>query len=149
MATTVAEMAKQYEDYDLDNLYAEIGNRAGAAVAEPMAAVVPPDAFTADYAHLGFGDDALALGKRIAARLLRELHGVLCGDDAENADDRKKLQDAFGLGRDAIIAAIAAFLAGPLGVAGAIAAAVAAIFVKHVLEPSWQETCKFWDEKLT
>lgn len=147
MTQTVVEMATQYSEYDLENLYSEIGRRASVAAEDPKAAIVPPSEFSTEYKHLGFGDDIMELGKRIARRLLRELREVLCGSNADDAADRKKLQDAFGLGRDAIVAAVAAFLAGPLGVAAAIAAAVAAIFVGRVLEPTYKETCEFWEEK--
>jgi hypothetical protein len=148
MATTPAEMAKQYEDYDLDHLFGAIGQRAEAAGTDPAATIVAPDEWSTQYRHLTVGDEAIKLGKRIARRLLGELHEVLCGNDPEDEADRNKLRDSLGLGRDALIGAIAAFLAGPLGIAAAIAAAVAAIFVKKIVEPSWEETCKFWDEKL-
>jgi hypothetical protein len=146
--TTVGQMASDYLEYDEESLLLLIGQRASLAPTKPGAAVLPTKDFQVEYPHLGFGDDMVALGKRIARRVAKELHAVVCGDDPDDAEDRAKLRSALQLTDEALAAAVAAVLAGPLGLGGAIAGALAALFVKRLLKPAGEEVCKEWAERL-
>jgi len=84
------------------------------------------------------------MGKRILRRLERELQALLCGSSEEDENDRNDL----GIGRDSVIGAITLALVSDLGVAPAIAAIVAAIIMRRLAEPSMDEACKYWAEKL-
>lgn len=142
---SLTAMTEDYLAFTDDNaLFVEIGQRASMAPADPAAAI----SATLDYPHLSFGEDMKKLGRRIARRTARELHDVLCGADADDQQDRDKLKAAIDYSDQALAAVVAALLAGPLGLGGAIAAALAALFVKRLFKPTLEETCEFWNEKL-
>lgn len=89
-------------------------------------------------------DDLRRLGKRILHRLERELHALLCGTGDEDKQDR----DDLGIGRDSVIGAITIALTSGLGVAPAIAALVAAIIMRRLAEPTFDEVCTYWAETI-
>lgn len=144
----VGTMAIEYLDYDERAIEEELGARLSIAPQEPEAAIRPPSEFTFSPEDLGIGEEALKLAKRIFKRTSKELHEVLCGSDPENEADRKKLKDALKLGDEALVAAIAAVLAGPLGLGAAVAAAIAALLLKRIFKPAGEEICKYWGENL-
>lgn len=131
---------------DVDALFAELGRRAALIEADPAlagdldpASGPVPEAFLSSFADLG---------RRIFARVEAQLHALMCGTGGEDAADRARLRDAFGLGGDALTGAIVAVLTGSFGLAPAIAAVVAAILLRVVLKPAYAETCAYWGERL-
>ena len=130
-----------------EDLFAELGMRAQMIQAYPDRAgdlsISSADFPAAEGLRSGFAE----LGRRIFARLEREFHALLCGSQTSDTSDRAKLRDAFGLGADAVTAAIVGVLTGGLGIAPAIAAVVAALLVRRVLQPTYQETCALWSTR--
>ncbi len=149
MSQSLAEMSVNYLDYDDKSLFLEIGQRASLSAEKPAAATAPPAELKVEFAHLGVNEDLVELGKRIAKRLLRELNKLLCGDDAADKEEREKVAKTFGLTNETVAAAIAAALVSSFGIGAAIAALVAAIFVKRILAPTIEETCAVWTEALS
>jgi hypothetical protein len=141
-------MAVDFLNFDDESLLLQVGQRAALAETRPDAANLPTEELAVEYEHLSLASDAKVLGRRIARRVARELHQVLCGNEPDDAQDREKLRSALGLSDQAVVAAVAAVLAGPLGLGGAIAAALAALFVKRLFAPTIEETCQFWEEKI-
>ena len=140
-AVTFAETANH------DALIAELGRRATMASADPDA-TVPIGAEFRGAALEGMGDIFGDIGRRIFSRVNRQLHALLCGDDAENAADRDKLKDALGLDDAAVAAVLVQILVGSFGLMPAVATLVAALFLKHVLKPSLDEICSVWEDHL-
>lgn len=93
-------------------------------------------------------DQIVALGRRIFERLHRELHSLLCGTAESDLDDRDKLRAAFGLGGDAVTAAIVGIMTASLAIAQPIAVVAAAIIVRKLLAPTYLETCAYWGENI-
>ncbi len=149
LAETVLSLAGQFDD---SILLSEIGRRASLERAVPAGAAMAMqrDVTNVPESSLSGGYPTLRrLGARILGRAHRELHGLLCGTDDADKEDREALRDAFNIGQGALAAAIAGLLAsGPLGLTAFVAAPVAAIIVRRFLAPSWEETCKLWGEKL-
>jgi len=137
---------KMSERVNEDTLLAEIGRRATLAAVDPLA----PQPYSAESVggnEIGF-ETFKELGKRILARLSRELHKLLCGDSEEDEADREDLKQAFGLGEAAVTGAIVTLLTGSFGVLPGIAVIVAALLANRVLKPTAEETCTLWGETL-
>ncbi|MEM6385494.1 MAG: GDSL-type esterase/lipase family protein [Pseudomonadota bacterium] len=150
LGDAVEEMSALYSE---QVLIAEIGRRASLERATPagaMRALSPtPVSAVASSSLAGGYATFRQLGARILARAHRELHGLLCGEDAADKEDRQALRDAFNIGTGALATTIAGLLAsGPLGLSAFVAAPVAALIVRRFLAPSWEETCTLWGEKL-
>lgn len=88
-------------------------------------------------------DEIKKIGRRVLARWNKELHKAVCTNNAE----KKKVLEAMNLGQAAVIAVVATALSG-LGVAAAIAAAVAPLIVKRFIEPAQDELCEAWGESI-
>lgn len=89
------------------------------------------------------------LARRLLRRWEREAHGLFCGDDAEEEKERTALKEALGLGDEALIGALAAWLvSGPLGVPAVLAGVLAAILVKRFGGPTAEIVCQTWKERL-
>lgn len=88
------------------------------------------------------------LGTRVANRLHRELYQLLCGDGGTASAERDKLRSALKLEQAAMIGAITTALM-TLSVPVMIAPLAAALIVKSGIEPTWEETCRLWGEKLS
>jgi hypothetical protein len=125
-------------------LFAELGRLARQLAAEPSRAgnLAAGPAVTAEAAVPEglFGDLAL-LGRRIFNRVRREFADLLCGTGEEDVADRERLRDAFGLGGDALTAAIASVLISAFGLAPAAATIIAALLLRRVVMPTVEETC--------
>ena len=81
-----------------------------------------------------------ALGHRIRGRLIREVCGLLCGDDADDVADRTLL----GTDEATFVGAILLALTGALGVSADIAVVVAALVFRQLAEPTRDELCRHW-----
>lgn len=90
-----------------------------------------------------------ALAQRLVRRWERELHELICGDTAEDAEDRKKLLDATKLGQEAFIGALTVWLAtGPLSVPSVLAGVLGAILIKRFAAGSVEVLCQSWKERI-
>jgi len=133
---------------DEDQLYAELGIRARALALDPAVAGEFDPHVQYSEAEMGVLDDVRAFGQRLFRRWNRELNGLICGADPDDAAERKKLADTIGLGETAVAAFVATLIVSSLGLAPAIAAVVAAIVVKRFLRPTLEELCVVWGESL-
>jgi hypothetical protein len=70
-----------------------------------------------------------------------EFANLLCGTAQEDVAERERLRDAFGVGGDALTAAIASVLISAFGLAPAVATIVAALLLRRVVMPTVEETC--------
>lgn len=143
-ADAATEFAATASDAEL---IAELGRRATMASVDPEH-VVPLGAEYRGAALEGVGDIFHDTGKRILKRVNQQLHGLICGDDAENEADRKKLKDVLGLDDTVIAGVLVQILVGTFGLLPAVATVVAALFLKHVLRPSLEEVCQVWGDGL-
>ena len=133
---------------DEDQLYAELGIRARALTDDPAAAGSFDPDVTFDESQMGALDDVKAFGRRLFARWNREAHSLVCGSDPDDAADREKLANAFGLGEAAVAGYVATLLVGSLGLAPALAAVIAALVVKRFFKPARDEFCETWATSL-
>ncbi|MVO95505.1 GDSL-type esterase/lipase family protein [Rhizobium leguminosarum] len=128
------------------SLLAEIGRRATVIDHAPDAAFDLTLELPAGGLE-GLPMPFVELGKRIVDRLHRELYQLLCGDGGSASAERNKLRSALKLEQAAMIGAITTALI-TLSVPVLIAPLAAALIVKSGIEPTWEETCRLWGEKL-
>jgi hypothetical protein len=147
-SASAAEDAILLQQNDDEALFRELGQRAYKLEAVSESALSHGLQDDRTQSLEGLGDYFSTLGRRIFRRVTREVHGLLCGDRAEDASDRAKLRDAFGLGGDAVVTAIVSVLASVFGIANPIAAVIAALIAKRLLKPAYEETCTYWGEQL-
>jgi hypothetical protein len=88
------------------------------------------------------------LGKRIYLRWSQSLHSLVCKDGAENRDIRNQILSALSLKDGGGAALIAGFLVTLFGVSPAIAAVVAVLIVRLIVQPAGVEICKSWEDAL-
>lgn len=128
-------------DYDESNLIDQLGMRAKSFQADFRGMEQPAMKPKYDAKVLGPMDEIRELGSRIARRWIKELRDIVCGTDAQDKEDRSKLQSAFGLTGADLAAALAGFLVASFGTAAAIATVVAAIIVKRLGGSAMEEFC--------
>ena len=133
---------------DPDQLFAELGLRQKAIENDPTQAGLFETTATYDASFAGPLDDLKEFGKRFFDRVSKDLYNIVCGTDAEDAAERKKLLDAFGLGGTAFAGALAALLVGSFGWAPAISAVVAALVVKLFFKNAHEAMCEVWKKHL-
>ena len=131
---------------DEDTLLSEIGRREALLemtpdLAESMTLAVHPEGTEA--VHGSF----LELGRKVVQRLNRELYRVLCGDDPAAQAERERLKQSLKLSEAAMIGGIATALMA-IGTPPFVAPLAATVIVRSGINPVWEETCKFWGEKL-
>jgi hypothetical protein len=119
-----------------DLLFTTLGARLQAFNENPALALSFSSTLTA-----GFNDTLRDLGKRYFKLVEKALHELLCGSDGE--DVRKKIAEA-GMNWGAIGAILAGAIAGLLGVAPAIAAALAAVIIFLFIKPAGRLACDTW-----
>ncbi|MDX8347379.1 hypothetical protein SLH49_05205 [Cognatiyoonia sp. IB215446] len=90
------------------------------------------------------GEDKVAIGSRILKRVERELNVLLCGDGDEEREDRERL----GLSGDALIGIITTALTTGLSVGPQASAIIAALLVRRLVQPTTDELCVYWGERL-
>ncbi len=133
---------------DPDQLYVELGMRQKAILADPTQAGVynPPEYESADFsAPLGIVKE---FGQNLFNRLSKSMYQLACGDDADNKDERKKLEDAFGLGPAVFATTLATVLVSSFAIAPAIAGVVAALAVKLFGQTVYPAMCDTWKKNL-
>lgn len=94
---------------------------------------------------MGALDDIRGLGKRILNRWNKELYTLVCVHEDDDQKARRAILGALNLGEAAVIGAVATALL-TLGVAAAIAAALAPLIVKRFIWPAKDELCQAWGE---
>lgn len=128
-------------------LLEKAGIRVKAIERDPgVASSFDPEVIYAE-AQMGALDDVRALGRRIFKRWNREAYTLMCGADPDDADSRKQLRAALGLGDVAVAAALTSVLVS-LGLAPALGTVVAALVVKRFFNPAYEEFCGSWKESL-
>lgn len=144
----VVEAANRlHEQKEDEALLVLIGMREKAIEAEPE---LKDDAnLNVVYAEPTMGplDEIKRLGKRIATRWSKELHGIVCGNESKDAKERESLLSSLSLGETAVIAAVAGALIS-LGVGAAIAAPLAPLIVRRFIWPAKDELCEAWGEAI-
>jgi hypothetical protein len=89
-----------------------------------------------------------ALGTRVFLRWSRALHGLLCGSAGEDKDLRDRLWSAITGKTGGISALLSATLVSSFGAAPAVAAIVATLVAKVILQPAGEEVCSYWAARL-
>lgn len=100
-----------------------------------------------DGTTMGALDEIRDLGRRILRRWNKELCGIVCGQSAGYEKDRIAVLESLNLGETAVIAAVAGALLS-VGVAAAVAAALAPLIVKRFIWPAKSELCEAWAEAI-
>jgi hypothetical protein len=144
MITPTVEQLMPLTDDDLLDL---IGKEARGALAE-VGVADGPFGYPADEAAQFGVKDLHEIGARIADRVERELHDVVCGNSERDAAERLSIQKAFGLSDAVLSGALVTVLVG-LGLSPAIAIAIAALLIKRVFHPAGDELCAFWAKRLS
>jgi hypothetical protein len=129
-----------------DQLYEQLGIRLTAMADDPAVAGSFEPHVVYTHAEMGLKDDMRELGRRLYRRWNRELFELACGSDKEAKGDRESLAKAFGIGDVAVAATLSGILVSSLGVAPAIAGVVAALTIRRVFRPGYEEFCKVWGE---
>jgi hypothetical protein len=119
-----------------DLLFTTLGARLQAFNEDPAQTLSFRSTITA-----GFNDTLRDVGKRYFKLVEKALHELLCGSDGE--DVRKKIADA-GMNWGAIGTILAGAIAGVLGVAPAIASALAAVIIFLFIKPAGKLACDTW-----
>jgi len=149
MASTqaVVDAARELSKKDNEALEVLIAKRAKAI--EKDASLEDDVTFEPKYdaPTMGTLEDLKELGQRIINRWNKELHGVVCGKKSEDESARQKVLDSLSLDEAAVIAAVATALLS-LGVAAALAAAIAPVIVRRFIWPAKDELCDAWGERL-
>jgi hypothetical protein len=140
-------VAKLLEAPD-DQLFIELGLRKKAIDSDPTVAGYfdPELSYDADFA--GPLDTLKEFGQRYFDRVNKQVYELVCGDSKDDAQDRSKLSQAFGLDRTTFAAMLVAALVSSFGWAPAIAAVVAALVVKLFFRPGYEVACQLWKDKL-
>jgi hypothetical protein len=92
--------------------------------------------------------DLQTLGARVFLRWSRALHELLCGSSDEDKDLRDRLWSAITGKTGGITALFSAVLVSSFGATPAVAAIVATLIAKVVLQPAGEELCSYWAKQL-
>lgn len=130
------------------DLYETLGIRARALASSPELAGSFDPQVTYSVHEMGALDDVRAFGRRLFARWSKEAHKLVCGTDPEDAGDRKKLEEALGMGNVTFAGLLATLLTAHFGLAPALAAVVAAIVLRVFFRPTLEEICASWHASL-
>jgi hypothetical protein len=145
LATPAIQKLEQSEP---DQLYAELGFRLKAILNEPAEAGKFEMTATYDAEFAGPLDVLREIGQRFFARVSRDAYALVCGADQQNADERKKVLEAFDLGGTAVAAALVAAFVGTFGWAPAVATVVAALIMRLFFKNAYIATCEVWKNNL-
>lgn len=137
--STLTSLAEQMAvEMSEQQLLREIGLRARTFAMFPAAASSVKKSVPEAAALERAWDDLSEFGGWIFRRLHRQLQSALPGGQLDA--DRILLRNTFGLTESTGAGAIVSVLTASLGVAPAIASVVAALALKRLLKPGWQET---------
>ncbi|MCZ7930344.1 hypothetical protein [Agrobacterium pusense] len=88
------------------------------------------------------------LGSAIFNRLHREVHSLICGNEAKSEDERNELKKILSLDAPAMCSALTGVLIYYFAVSLPIASLVAVLIVKYAVVPATEEVCSFWGKQL-
>ncbi len=148
LATQARPAVESLVTYEEDDLYQELGRRLQAIQRDPSISASFEPAITPGLEPQGAAEDLKKFGKRFFARANAQAYQLVCGQNAENSEERERVLDAFGIGKEAVAAAIAALLVAQLGLAPAVAAVVAALVIRVFFRPAYESMCDVWKEKV-
>jgi hypothetical protein len=131
-----------------DQLFTELGLRQKAIENDPTQAGLFEITATYDAPFAGPLDVLKEFGQRFFDRVNKDLYNLVCGDDTNNANEWKKLLDAFGLGGVAFAGVLTSVLISSFGWAPAIATVVAALVVKLFFNNAQAAMCEVWKKHL-
>lgn len=130
---------------DENQLYTEMGSRLWAIQANPS---ISGSFEPRTLETLGPGEDFWESGKRFFERVNVQAYQLICGENAIDIRERQEFADAFSIDRETVASVLAALLIGYLGIAPAIAPAVAALLVRLFFNPAYETMCHTWNERL-
>ena len=137
--TTLTSVAEQLAvEMSEEQLLREIGLRARTFAMYPSAAGCVEKSVPEAVALERAWDDLGEFGGWIFRRLHRQLHSVP-SNDSRNGDGQPS-RNGFDQANAASANRIVSVLTATLGVAPAIASVVAALALKRLLQPAWEET---------
>jgi hypothetical protein len=131
-----------------DQLFIELGLRKNAINFDPAVAGQYDPELSYDAEFAGPLDVLKEFGQRYFDKVNKQVYELVCGNSKDDAQDRSKLREAFGLDRTTFAAILAAALVSAFSWAPPIAAVVAAIAVKLFFRPGYEVACQLWKEKL-
>jgi hypothetical protein len=142
--TTAANRLSAKDDASLELL---LGMRAQAiekspALKEDLDFLPPYDTTT-----MGSIDGVKMMGRRIFKRWNKELYGVVCGEEQEDMEQRRKIMTALTISVGAAAGAVAMALT-TFAVPAALAVVIAPIVVKRLIVPGKEEMCAAWLEEI-
>src|SRR2546425_9635364 len=135
-------------DDDEDFLFAELGKRVSALARSPAGSDQFDMAAEIGFEAFGPIDELKSLGRKFFTRWNKAAYELVCGSSPDDANARKKVRDAFGLGEQAVGATIAGLLVVHFGLAAGVAGVVAVLIVRLFFRPSGEAMCDYWKEKL-
>ncbi|MBY5898021.1 hypothetical protein HFN45_32470 [Rhizobium leguminosarum] len=148
--TDLMEMSQkatdQIIDEDLDRLFENLGKSMRVMSLAPETAGQFEVNLNTNVETLGPLDGLRDFGRSYFTKVEAQIHHLICSADDEH--DRDKLAEAFGLGREAVAAALAGLLVSSLGIAPLIAVALAPIVIKIFFESAQQAMCEQWEIRL-
>jgi hypothetical protein len=132
-----------------DQLYAELGKRLQLIGQDPKRSAefgltVPKEAAEA----FGTIDDLRAFGREFFNRVNHQAYGLVCGSDSQNTEDRKKIEKAASLSKDAFTTTLATLLIAQLGLAPALVPVIALLIARLAFDPAIGAMCAVWKTKL-
>jgi hypothetical protein len=137
----------RFSELSEDDLFEELGKRLRTIEIDPAASghfelsgEVPVETY-------GLSTDLREFGRRYLRRVNRQAFELVCGTDAAASTERSQLLNAFGLGREAVAAALTALLIAQLGIAPLVGVAVAAVIMRLVFTPTHGAMCDVWAAK--
>ncbi|WP_342078227.1 hypothetical protein [Yoonia sp. SS1-5] len=137
------ETAQNYADRSEEDLLMLLARQEVVIKSDPAKAEDPT--LDPSYESAGMPAEALrAIGKKIMRRWNQSLFELICKQKDDK--NRQKLIEAAGIGETALIGAVASVLL--TLTSPAIAAAAAAIIVKHFLVPAGGVVCDAWEEAI-
>jgi len=131
-----------------DQLFAELGLRQKAIENDPLQAGLFETTATYDAPFAGPLDILKEFGQRFFDRVNKDLYNLICGDEAKNAAERRKLLEALGLGRLAFAGVLTSVLISSFGFAPAIATVLAALVVQLFFNNAQAAMCEVWKKRL-
>jgi hypothetical protein len=126
-------------------LYEELANRARAINVNPalgnsfIPKIPRPEIL---------GPEDSEFGKIFFERWSRQAYNLVCGTDSSSTQDRQRIQDAFGLGKESVSTFLALALATHFLVAPAVASVIAVIAIRLFFSPAIETMCAVWKSKL-
>ena len=87
-------------------------------------------------------------GRSFFERVRHQAYGLVCGGEAEDTEERKRIVEAFGFGIGAVGSAVTAILVTHLGIAPAVAAVVLTLIVKLFFNEAHGAMCETWKKHL-